>query len=348
MINVLIVNDSAQARAYLRRVLTARGDIVVVGEAADGKQAVRMAGLLKPHVVTMDTEMPGMDGFDATCEIMAKSAVPIIMITDGSAPDQADKAFRAMDAGAVALVALPVPGSDQRDRGEAEIVQMVRAMSEVKVVHRRDRRRPPPAKDAKREPVPVRHGSIDLVAIGASTGGPQALQRLLSQLPRGFAAPIVVVQHITPGFQASFARWLGEATGLPVALARDGERLQPGRVLVAPHPHQMGLTVDRRIKLTEEPPENGLRPSAAYLFRSVAKVPGAHPACVLLTGMGQDGAAELLELRTQGAVTIAQNEETSIVYGMPGEAVRLGAADYVLAPKEIGTLLAELANKGAR
>jgi two-component system chemotaxis response regulator CheB len=348
MINVLIVDDSAQARAYLRRVLTARGGITVVGEAVDGKQAVRMVGLLRPHVVTMDTDMPGMDGFDATCEIMAKAAVPIIMITEGEAPDQADKAFRAMDAGAVAVVALPVTGSAQRSRGEAEIVQMVRAMSEVKVVHRHDRRKAASAKDVIQAPVVAQHGGVDLVAIGASTGGPQALQRLLARLPRGFAAPIVVVQHITPGFQESFTRWLREATGLPVALARRGDQLQPGHVLVAPHPYQMGIGADRRIELAQDPPENGLRPSAAYLFRSVAKLRGARPACVLLTGMGQDGAAQLLELRKQGAVTIAQNEETSIVYGMPGEAVRLGAADYVLAPDEIGALLGELVKKGGR
>lgn len=347
MVNVLIVNDSAPARAYLRRLLTAGGDIAVVGEATDGKQAVRMTGLLRPDVVTMDTDMPGMDGFDATCEIMAKSAVPIIMVTESPAPDQADKAFRAMQAGAVALVAMPAADKAHRSRGEAEIVQMVRAMSEVKVVHRHDRRAPP-ATEASRRPAPAKRAGIDLVAIGASTGGPQALQRLLVRLPRGFSAPIVVVQHITPGFQESFVRWLGEATGLHIALARNGQRLEAGRVLIAPHPHQMGLTADRRVALTADPPENGLRPSVAHLFRSVAKLRGAHPACVLLTGMGQDGAAQLLELRNQGAVTIAQNEETSIVHGMPGEAVRLGAAEYILAPEEIAALLAELAKKSVK
>jgi two-component system chemotaxis response regulator CheB len=263
-----------------------------------------------------------------------------------------------MEAGAVALLAMPSGTGASHGRREAELVQAVRTMSEVRVVHRRQRRpagaaaaavtatpaRTAPTPQSTKAPsrVPTTQGSIDLIAIGASTGGPQALQHVLMGLARPLAAAVLVVQHITPDFQGSFVSWLGDATRLPIHLAVDGEAVKRGNVYIAPHPYQMGIDRSRHIVLRDDPPESGLRPSVSYLFRSVAAVAPRRTAAVLLTGMGQDGAGELLELRAKGAITIAQDKETSIVHGMPGEAIRLGAALHIMPPDEIGALLAQL------
>ena len=344
MIKVLVVDDNARIRADLRRLLSTQNDITVVGEASSGRQVVRTIAMLKPDVVLMDADMPGMDGFETTVEVMAKAPLPIIIVSASEEAGTADKAFRAMEAGAVALVALPSGTGESQGRREAEIVQTVRAMSEVRVVRRRRRAAAPaaPVPPPLATPVPPSCGAIDLVAIGASTGGPQTLQRLLAGLPSDLSAAVVVVQHITPDFQTSFVSWLAEASGLPVCLGQDGQVLRRATVYVAPHPFQMGIDRERRIVLRDDPPENGLRPSVSYLFRSVAAAAPRRTVAVLLTGMGQDGARELAELRARGAITVAQDEASSIVHGMPGEAIRLGAAMYVLPPDEIAALLSEV------
>jgi len=350
-INVLVVDDSADVRAELRRLLSTQRGIAVVGEAASGKQVLRLIGMLKPDVVLMDADMPDMDGFETTVEVMSRSALPIIIVSAHEDAEETDKAFRAMEAGAVALVALPSGTGESHRRREAEIVQTVRAMAEVRVVHRRRRAAarpaaaPPPTRAAAR--APATQGAVDLIAIGASTGGPQALQRVLARLPSDLGAAVVVVQHITPDFESSFVGWLTDATGLPVHLAKNGQTLQRAHVYVAPHPWQMGVDRQRRIVLRDDPPENGLRPAVSYLFRSLATIAPRRTAAVLLTGMGQDGAAELLELRERGAITVAQDEVTSIVHGMPGEAIRLGAAMFIMPPEEIAGLLADVTRNGA-
>ena len=345
MIDVLLVDDSAEVRGGLRRLLAAQRDIAVVGEAASGREALRLIAVLKPDVVLMDADMPGMDGFETTVEVMARSAMPIIIVSAHEDAGEADKAFRAMEAGAVALVALPSGTGESHGRREAEIVQTVRAMAEVRVVRRRRRATATPPPCAAQ--APVARGAIDLIAIGASTGGPQALQRVLAGLPDDLQAAVVVVQHITPDFQGSFVSWLAEASGLSVHLATNGQALQRAGVYVAPHPYQMGIDRERLIVLRDDPPESGLRPAVSYLFRSVATVAARRTAAILLSGMGQDGAAELLELRARGALTIAQDEATSVVHGMPGEAIRLGGAMFVLSPEEIGALLADVTGSAA-
>jgi two-component system chemotaxis response regulator CheB len=346
MIGVLLVDDSAEVRGGLRRLLAAQRDIAVVGEAASGREALPLIAVLKPDVVLMDADMPGMDGFETTVEVMARSAMPIIIVSAHEDAGEADKAFRAMEAGAVALVALPSGTGESHGRREAEIVQTVRAMAEVRVVRRRRRATAPPPPPCAAQ-APVARGAIDLIAIGASTGGPQALQRVRAGLPDDLQAAVVVVQHITPDFQESFVSWLADATGLSVHLATNGQALHRAGVYVAPHPYQMGIDRERLIVLRDDPPESGLRPAVSYLFRSVATVAARRTAAILLSGMGQDGAAELLELRTRGALTIAQDEATSVVHGMPGEAIRLGGAMFVLSPEEIGALLADVTGSAA-
>jgi two-component system chemotaxis response regulator CheB len=183
---------------------------------------------------------------------------------------------------------------------------------------------------------------VKLVAIGASTGGPLVLQTILSDLPADFSAPILVVQHIAPGFIRGFADWLGRSTKLPVRIAVSSERLVPGQVYLAPDGFQMGVLASGRISLTTDEPENGLRPSVACLFRSVANAFGQNAIGVLLTGMGKDGAEELRLMKENGSITLAQDEESSVVYGMPGEAIRLGGVSYVLPSSRIAAALMTL------
>lgn len=179
------------------------------------------------------------------------------------------------------------------------------------------------------------------MAIGASTGGPLALATILGNLPKDFPAPVVVVQHMAAGFMRGFVDWLAPSSTLPVHIATRGEYIYPGHVYMAPDGAHMEIAAGNKIELREGSPENGVQPSVASLFRSVARVHGKEAAAVLLTGMGRDGAAELLHLKQQGALTFAQDKESSIVHGMPGEAIKLGAAVHILKPVEIALVLAK-------
>lgn len=350
MIKVLLVDDDSEVRARLRRLLTAAGDIAIIGEAANGRRALSMVDAFAPHVVLMDTEMPEMDGYETATRIMTKRATPVILVAPCYAEAHADKGFRAIEAGAVAVLALPWCRTEDCARLEKELVETVRAMSAVGVVRRRPPRNPrTPALAPARGPAQLRAAAagpvdtaIDLIAIGASTGGPRALQTILAELPRDFGASVVVVQHISPEFQRSFIRWLSDVTGLPVEQATSMTPLRYGSIYVAPRQQHMGIDRCLRITLRDGPPENGAQPSVSYLFRSIARGAPRRTVAVLLTGMGRDGADGLLELRKRGALTVAQSEESAVVNSMPGEAVRLGAAEHVLAPADIGRLLADL------
>jgi two-component system chemotaxis response regulator CheB len=183
---------------------------------------------------------------------------------------------------------------------------------------------------------------IQIVAIGSSTGGPAVLQTVLSHLQKNFSAPLVIAQHIAPGFLDGLAKWLGQTTGLVIHIATAGQRLLPGHAYLAPDGFHMGVERDGTIFLSKDAPEHAMRPAVSYLFRSVANSFGKHAIGVLLTGMGRDGAQELKLLRDSGATTIAQDEETSVVFGMPGEAVKLGGATHVLPPEKIAETLNSL------
>lgn len=226
-----------------------------------------------------------------------------------------------------------------------ELVDTVKLMSEVKVLTRRPSLRRKEAicgvlRDATKRP------SIEVVAIGASTGGPRVLQTILSQLPEEFRVPILIVQHISPGFTRGFVDWLNTSSAVPICLAAHRQRFTAGYAYVAPQELQMGVNNHGQIVLGEDPREHGHRPSVSYLFRSVADTFGHRAVGVLLTGMGRDGAGELKLMKEKGAVTIAQDRETCVVDGMPGEAIRLGAADHKLSPDEIASFLSRLVSKG--
>ena len=344
MIKVLIVEDSPVEQQLLTHVLGSDPDIRVVGTADDGEKALTAVVRLRPDVVTMDIHMPRLNGFETTRRIMEDNPVPIVIVSGSIATTDADKAFRAMEAGALAVVRKPRgPGHPDHAVDVRELVKTVKMMSEVKVVRRWPRvRREEPA-----SPLPARVESptaaeIAVVAIGASTGGPAVLREILSGLPKDFPAPVLIVQHMAAGFMESFVAWLSAASGFPARIATHGEHLLPGRAYFAPDGFHMLATRDGCIALSGDGPEGGLRPSVARLFRSVAEAFGRSAVGVLLTGMGRDGADDLRLMREKGAVTIAQNQESSIVFGMPGEAVNRDAVDYVLAPDRITELLARL------
>ncbi len=354
MIKVLVVEDSTVVRELLVHLLGSDPKIQVVGTAKDGEEAVEVSRQKKPDVITMDINMPKMNGFKATRRIMETVPTPIVIVSGSLDTDDVATTFRVLEAGALTIVPRPAGlGHPDHERSAKELVQTVKLMSEVKVVKRWARARQgqqagesgamiapsvPPA--GVREAL----GDVHVVAMGASTGGPVTVHTILRLLPKDFPLPILLVQHMSPGFVDGFAKWLTQSSAVPVQIALNGELPIPGHAYVAPDGFQMGLTDDGRIALRQASAEDGFCPSVSHLFQSVAAVFGRKAIAVLLSGMGRDGAAEVKVLKEQGAVTIAQDKASSAVYGMPGEAVRLGAATYVLPPEKIAATLATLAH----
>lgn len=348
MIDILIVEDSPSVQHHLKNILEAEADMHVMGIASNGAEAVRLSKEKRPDVITMDINMPEMNGLEATRLIMENDPVPIVIVSASFDPRDVEKSFLAMEAGAVGIAEKPFgvghPGYQEAARN---LVRTVRAMAEVKVVKRWPRARYPaaPRGEIRLEKAPQK---VSMVAIGASTGGPPVLQTILSGLTKGFPAPILVVQHISKGFLEGLVEWLGNTTRHPVHIASEGERALPGHVYFAPEDLHMGITGSGRIALNASSPENGIRPSVSYLFRSALSSYGSEAVGVLLTGMGRDGADELKMLKDKGAVTIVQDKESSVVHGMPGEALKLEAASYVLAPEKITAALETLFSRRER
>jgi two-component system chemotaxis response regulator CheB len=346
-IKVLVADDSSMTRMLLVELLNSDPGIEVIGAMNDGQAALDFiqAGNHRPDVVIMDIHMPRLDGFDATRRIMETRPLPIIICTATADPRELAVAFRSMEAGAVACVSKPVAlGADFESR-RLNLLQTVRLMSEVKVVRRWNRSRTA-APGANGTPASTSNATtcgIRLIGIGASTGGPPVLQSILRGLPKDFAVPLLIVQHISPGFLPGMVEWLNQTTSMRVQVAAHGELPLPGHAYVAPDDCHLGITAGGRIMLSREEPETGLRPAVSYLFRTLANCCGAGAIGVLLTGMGKDGAAELKRMKERGAMTIAQDRDSSIVHGMPGEAIRLGAASQVLATDQIaGALIAQI------
>lgn len=350
MIKVLIVEDSIVAQELLVHILSSDPEIHIIGTARNGEEALKFLKTNRPDVITMDINMPRMDGFEATRRIMETQPVPIVVVTASWDPKEVATSFRAIEAGAVASLKKP-PGIWHPDHeNEArELVRTVKLMSEVKVVKRSPRIQRPKAEFAPPAPieleVPKKSSEIRLVAIGVSTGGPPVLQKILSKLPKSFPVPILIVQHIAKGFLPGMAVWLEKTTGLPFHIPVHGEYLFPGHVYLAPETLHMGVVNGGRVVLSDDSPENGTRPSISYLFRSVVKVYGQNAVGVLLTGMGRDGAEELKLMKEKGAVTIVQDKESSVVFGMPAEAIKLDAPLYVLPPDRIAASLNKIVNK---
>jgi len=349
MIRVLIVDDSPTSREYLRHIIASDENLEVAGVAEDGREAVELAEKKRPDVITMDIQMPRMDGYEATRLIMERCPVPIVVISSSLIPEQVKNTFRAIRAGAVAALEKPRgPGHPESGRMVAKIIQTVKLMSEVRVIRRYSKRQKDEmGKVPHRLPkmADMRLPNIKLVAIGASTGGPPVIRSILSRLDRTFPVPLLFVQHISPGFLQGMTDWLGKETDVSVEIPRHGDLILPGAAYFAPDGYHMGITRKGEIILSKKEPIKGLRPAVSYLFSSVGEAFGAEAMGILLTGMGKDGAPELKMMRDKGALTIAQDKESSVVHGMPGEAIKLGAAKHIFSSEEIASFLVRMKDK---
>lgn len=345
---VLIVDDSAVVRELLGEIFESDPGLTVVGMAKNGEEGVRLAAEQRPDVITMDIHMPQLNGFEATQQIMHRHPAPIVIISGSLDTTEVNISFQAMAAGAVAVLQRPhgVGHPDFAAESRA-LVQAVKAMAEVKVVRRWQ---PGPAVASTIPPARSPSASlftprpVGIAAIGASTGGPVALQILLSRLPAGLPFPIVIVQHMADGFMPGFIDWLSRSVPFPVQLATHNEKMRPGHAYIAPDGAHLGVTQSGRLQLIDTLPERGLRPAVSVLFRSVGAAYGPRAIAILMTGMGADGAEELKRLKDLGALTVAQDRESSVVFGMPGEAVKRAAATWILPPEEIAVLLTQISN----
>jgi two-component system chemotaxis response regulator CheB len=343
-IQALIVEGSDGVRSLLATILESDPRIEVVGAVKSGRAAMAFLSQRPIDVVLMDIEMPDMEGFDATRRIMETRPAPIVCSVSSAAPETMTT-FRAMEAGAVACIEKP-RSRDQRDFDALAnaLRQTVKLMAEVKVVRRWPRPGNGPAEAALLAPKREAN-DIEVVGIGASTGGPPVLQSILSALPADFTVPVLIVQHIAVGFLSGLVDWLNQTTGLHVQVATHGIHPLPGRVYLAPDDCHMSVRPGGQIALGREEPVSGLRPAIANLFRSLADVHAHKAVGVLLTGMGKDGAEDLKRMRERGAVTIAQDRETCVVHGMPGEAIAIGAATHILPADRIAQALIALVNR---
>jgi len=329
-VRVLVVDDSALMRKLIPQMLAADESIEVVGTAMDGTFCLKKIEELKPNVVTLDLEMPGMNGIDTLKEIMRRHPLPVIVVSSHST-EGASVTLKALGLGAFDFVTKPKDASMHMAEAAEELISKVKAAAESKIKPRLTLGTS--ARPEKREP-PARSIPTKVVAIGISTGGPQALEYLLAQLPADFSATIVVVQHMPEGFTEMFARRLDEVCALRVKEAQSGDVLQVGRVLICPGSRHMKvkrLPLGDIVVLSDDARVNGHRPSADVLLRSVAEEFRAQAVGILMTGMGDDGAEGLGAVKKVGGMTIAQSEDSCVVFGMPKAAIERGYAMRVVA-----------------
>jgi two-component system chemotaxis response regulator CheB len=345
-IRVLIVEDS-RAQCELLAGLVRAGGMDVAGTAADGYAAVVATQLLRPDVIAMDINMPGLDGYAATRQIMQSCPTPIVLIS--SANDTSQHTIAALAAGALTLIHKPGGGPDPAQASDrANFVTTMRLMADVLVVTRHPAR-PMPQVTETAAPLGDAGGLLAtaapprILAIAASTGGPAAVQALLNGLGADFPLPILLAQHIARGFVAPLAEWLSATTRLPIHVAQPNERLLRGHVYLAPDDRHMCVFVRDYAACRAIQPDDRYCPSADILFESVAAVYGQRAIGVILTGMGDDGARGLRALRAAGGHALAQDKGSCVVYGMPRAAIELGAAERVAPLRELASAIRDLA-----
>lgn len=340
MIRILIADDSELVRVVLRDLVMQDPEISVVAEVSDGRSAVEETAKHRPDLVIMDVMMPVMDGIEAVAEIMAVTPTPILMLSAKTDPQDSRSAFAAIRLGALDVMEKPSGViTEAFSQIAAQLIAKIKSLSRIRVIHHYRSQKP-----VEKKPIDVElpDETRNFLAIGASTGGPKAVLQLLQGLPKDLDAAVMIVQHIADGFAPGFADWLNRESGLPVRIAKSGDELLPGRVLVAPNQKHMKVHSER-IRLEDSVPLHNCRPAVDALFLSLAEQGlAAKSVAVLLTGMGQDGAKGLGAMRKHGAYTIAQDEESCSVFGMPKAAIALGAASRVLPLENMSEVVTHL------
>jgi len=350
-IKLLLVEDSPVVTIVLKRIFESSPDIQVVGTACNGLEGLELIPKLQPQVICTDLNMAPMNGLEFTEEVMKKYPLPILVISASVQANDTQNVFQVLKAGALDVFPKPMGGlvSDY-DRLANQLIAKVKILSGVKVFTRHQKKMPLEDNQIlkiNQAPVPnykfsnenVKSSTIKVLAIGASTGGPQALYAIISKLPASFPVPIICVQHISEGFLQGLVDWLGNESKLPVKIAAFGELPQAGTVYFPPEKRHLELDSQGRFVYSEAAHAAGHCPSVTVTFKSVANFYSRAAAGVLLTGMGRDGADGMLAIARQGGLTIAQDEASCIVFGMPKEAIALGAAQYVLPISAIAPLL---------
>jgi two-component system chemotaxis response regulator CheB len=341
-VRVLVADDSPTVRLMICRMLESDPAIKIVGTVGNGREATEQVALLKPDIVTMDVQMPVMNGLDAIEHIMAYNPVPILVISSIVDKENTANAARALGAGAVDVLPKPVPASmDEFETVAQDLRAKIKLLSHVRVITHPKARLPeesevaeipqPQAKKVEEvEEVPAASEFFRVIAIGSSTGGPQALHSILSAIPPEINATILIVQHIAQGFTEGLVEWLSSTSKLKIDTAKSGKTLQPGQVLIAPEGRHMVVNGNHQVRLMNNKYPSPHKPCVNVLFDSVASAYGPKAVGVVLTGMGNDGALGIKAIHDKGGHTIAQDSETSAIFGMAKEAIKMGGVDEVL------------------
>jgi two-component system chemotaxis response regulator CheB len=337
---VLIVDDSAFMRKVLEEIIRTDPKMEVIGQAKDGRDAITLAASLQPDVLTMDLNMPRMDGLEATQHIMTQNPRPIVIVSSESRQGAAST-LRALELGAIDFVSKPSSGIDldMKKVGD-ELLRKLRMAAKVRVVRTAARHGAGKSADTRTQAQATRDtGNLDarfpLVVIAASTGGPATLMRLMPHFPKDFPAAVVLVQHMPATFTSQLSVQLAEVTAIRVKEAEANEALRPGTFYVCPGSHHLRISLAGRLKLADGPRISGYRPCADVTFESAAAYAGANLLAVVLTGMGNDGAQGVRSVKAGRGWVLAQDEASSVIYGMPAEAIRTGAVDQVVGIEEM-------------
>ena len=336
MIRTLIVDDSLLVRNILTEILESDPEIKVVGTASNGLEAVHKAAELKPDIITIDIEMPVMDGIEATKKITDEYSIPILVITDPEVRKKREVPFYAIKAGAVDVLEKPNVSTKAKFKEiSSQIIREVKIVSSIKILKRKKTKSIRPRKFDFVKSKRRKSDNIEIIVIGSSIGGPKGLLSIFERLPGNYPVPIMVVQHIGKGFIDGLIKWISLSTLLSVVVAKNGEKVKPGCIYFAPGGYHMKINSNGEIIIYNGEPINSCKPSIDALFISAAESYKKRTLGILLTGMGKDGAEGLLSIKNIGGRTIAQNEETSLVFGMPAKAIEYGAANEVLPLEDI-------------
>lgn len=339
-VKVFLIHQELSSLAFVTAALNGNPEIHVVGKIIEKGRVLEAIAQANPDVLILNIKTPSSFLLGLIQVIMEAEPRPLLICIDNKFIGDGDFFSKASNSGVLAVLTgtQDLYGAQFADAAK-RLVDAIRLMSEIKVIKRWTSRSHQPVQAANHLLFNSSNRKFEIVGIGASTGGPRALQSLLSNLPKNFSLPILIVQHMTPGFTHNFADWLMQSTHLPTKVARDGESILPGHIYIAPDNCHLGVSSKHHIHLQTKQTPDEICPSVSFLFNSLAVVYREHTIGVLMTGMGADGVDELKKLRELGALTIAQNADSSVIHGMPGQAIKIGAAQYVLPPDHIANLL---------